>query len=452
VTPVLQNLTDDPGRWGWAGACAAFFVVVSLWAALKGRRKSEIASEYLVLYASQTGQAEEIARDSAAALSAGGHEAQALSTDKVTVAQLRAAKYILCVASTTGEGAAPDEALKFEKNLMGETPDLSGRRVAVLALGDRNYDQYCAFGHRIFNWLIASGTEAVGPVIEADDLDPVALKRWHDLLAGLGAIDLAAQETAHAETGLPWRLETRTRLNPLGDNPLYHLSFTGPMVGQTLAWQNLAWQAGDLVEIITPHGHKRDYSIATLPEEGRLDLFVREVRKDNGERGDGSGLLIEGLMTGETLPLRVKSHKGFHMPEGNGPLLLIGSGSGLAGLRAHILEAAAQKRPVWLIYGERHPERDGALPDQMKVWHDAGRLARLDLAFSRPDEGGGEYVQAIVTAIRADIPDWLGEGGAILCCGGRDMGLEVEHALAAALGQVWVDEAKVSGRYRRDLY
>ena len=433
---MIETLTTDPARWAWAGVWAAGFVAVSLWAALKGRKTSEATSDYLVVYASQTGQAEEIARDSAASLVAGGRDAQVVSTDKVTLAQLQAAKHILCVVSTTGEGDAPDEALRFEKTLMSETLDLSGRSLAVLALGDRKYDQFCAFGHHVFNWLISCRAKAVSPAIEVDDLDPAALKKWHDLLAWLGG-----QETANAETGLPWRLETRTRLNPLGSHPLYHLGFTG---------QTADWQAGDLVEITTPHGHRRDYSIATLPEEGRLDLYVREVRKANGERGDGSGLLIEGLAAGATLPLRLKSHKGFHMPDGDGPLLLIGAGSGLAGLRAHILQAKGRK--VWLIYGERHPERDGALAEQMKTWRDDGRLARLDLVFSRPDEGGGQYVQAVVAAQAANIPDWLGDTGAILCCGGRDMGLAVEHALSAALGQAWVDEAKVSGRYRRDLY
>lgn len=438
MTAFLDALTDDPARWAYAGAWAAGLAAVSLWAALKGRRKSEAASEYMVLHASQTGQAEEIARDSAASLQAGGRDARAVSTATVTVAQLRAAKHILCVISTTGEGDAPDEALRFEKTLMRETPDLAGRTVALLALGDRKYDQFCAFGHRVFNWLVSCGTEAVAPAIEVDDLDAAALKKWRGLLAGLGG-----QETIHAEAGLPWRLEGRSRLNPQGSHPLYHLGFTG---------RTADWQAGDLVEIITPHGHRRDYSIASLPEEGRLDLYVREVRKANGEPGDGSGLLIEGIQAGDCLPLRVKAHKGFHMPEGDGALLLIGAGSGLAGLRAHILQAKARGRKVWLIYGERHPERDGALANEMKIWRDEGRLARLDLAFSRPDAGEGQYVQAVVTARAADIPAWLGDSGAILCCGGRDMGLEVEHALAAALGQAWVDDAKVSGRYRRDLY
>ena len=66
-------------------------------------------------------------------------------------------------------------------------------------------------------------------------------------------------------------------------------------------------------------------------------------------------------------------------PAGNGPLLLIGAGSGLAGLRAHIIQAVAQGRKVWLIYGERHPERDGALAEQMKIWREDGRERHQDV-------------------------------------------------------------------------
>jgi sulfite reductase (NADPH) flavoprotein alpha-component len=435
---ILETITDDPMRLACAWGSAAAFALVCLWAGLKGRKRTTATSDYLVLYASQTGQAEEIARNSTKALQAGGLDVQVLSTAQVTVAQLQAAKTILCVISTTGEGDAPDEGLRFEQTLMQQSPDLSGQDVVVLALGDRNYDQFCAFGRRVFDWLVACGAKSQ-TLIEVDDLDAAALKRWDDLLHALGGKGESA-----AEAGVPWRLDSRTRLNPLGDNPLYHLSF--------MTDQASLWQAGDLVEIITPQGHRRDYSVASLPEEGRIDLYVREVIKTDGSYGDGSGLLIHGLQTGDSLPLRLKSHRNFHAPEGDGPLLLIGAGSGLAGLRAHILQAAKTGRPVWLIYGERHPVHDGALTEAMTAWRDEGTLQALDIAFSRPGEGDGRYVQAVVAASGATIKDWLGREGAVMCCGGLTMGREVESALAGIMGQAWVDDAKVSGRYRRDLY
>ncbi|CAL4868349.1 hypothetical protein MMA231_02655 [Asticcacaulis sp. MM231] len=435
---IWETLTDDPTRLAWAYGSAAAFGLVCLWAGLKGRKRTTATSDYLVLYASQTGQAEEIARNSAKALLAGGRDAQAFSIAQVTVAQLQAAKTILCVISTTGEGDAPDEGLRFAQSLMQDRPDLSGQSVAVLALGDRNYDQFCAFGRRVFDWLVVCGGKAQS-LIEVDDLDAAALKRWDELIHALGGKGNSA-----TEAGVPWRMEQRTRLNPLGDNPLYHLRFMSDQV--------LSWQAGDLIEIVTPQGHRRDYSVASLPEEGHLDLYVREVIKTDGSYGDGSGLLIHGLQAGDSLPLRLKSHRNFHAPEGEGPLLLIGAGSGLAGLRAHILQAAKIGRPVWLIYGERHPLHDGALTEAMMVWREEGTLQGLDIAFSRPDEGEGRYVQAVVAASGAAIKDWLGHEGGLMCCGGLAMGREVENALAGIMGQAWVDDAKVSGRYRRDLY
>jgi sulfite reductase (NADPH) flavoprotein alpha-component len=439
MTGLWESMSDDPTRQAWAWGSAAAFGLVCLWAGLKGRKPNTVTSDYLVLYASQTGQAEEIARNSARALSAGGLNAQALSTAQVSVAQLQAARTILCVISTTGEGDAPDEGLRFEQSMMQATPDISAQTVAVLALGDSNYDAYCAFGRRVFDWLVACGAQPIQPVIEVDDLEPAALKRWDDLIHALGGKGDSA-----AEAGVPWRLDRRTRLNPLGDNPLYHLSFVTDQVP--------SWQAGDLIEIVTPHGHRRDYSVASLPEEGRIDLYVREVVKSDGSYGDGSGLLIHGLQTGDSLPLRLKSHRNFHAPEGEGPLLLIGAGSGLAGLRAHILQAAKTGRPVWLIYGERHPVRDGALTEAMTTWRDEGTLQALDIAYSRPDDGKGRYVQAVVAARAEAVKGWLERAGAVMCCGGLAMGLEVESALVGIMGQAWVDEAKVSGRYRRDLY
>ncbi|MDV6330252.1 NADPH cytochrome P450 oxidoreductase family protein [Asticcacaulis sp. 201] len=440
---MIEGLTQDTGRLTAAVAWGALFAVTCLWAVVKRRSRGGGTSDIIVLHASQTGQAEEIARHAAKALSAGGRNVRAVSTSAVTGGQLQAAKYILCVASTTGEGDAPDEALTFERTLMAQRLDLSGRQIAVLALGDRNYDAFCAFGRRVFDWLTACGGVAIVPLIEADDLDAEALAQWRDVVASLGGQGWSDAKDTDA-TAQPWRLAARTRLNPDGDNPLYHLRF--------LSDAPVDWQAGDLVEIVTPNGHRRDYSLASLPDEGGIDLYVRQVVRDDGSPGYGSGLLINDLRPGDVLPMRVKAHRNFHAPDGVGPLLLVGAGSGLAGLRAHILQAAKAGRRVWLIYGERHPVRDGALAEAMRGWQVAGRFERLDLAFSRPDAGNGQYVQAVVTARGSDIPAFLGDDGAVMVCGGLYMGLGVEAALTALLGQAWVDAAKVSGRYRRDLY
>ncbi len=430
---IDMALTAGAGRLWMAGGVAAAFAGVCV-ASLAGRAKTAGGgAAWLVLYASQTGQAEEIALKTAARLSAGGRDAVARALGRVGASDLRAAERILCVVSSTGDGEAPDNGRAFETQVMSRGVDLNGKSFAVLALGDRNYTRFCAFGHRVFDWFQANGAGAMTPCLEADDLDPVVLADWDARLTHWGA------GASEASAAVPrWKLVERKRLNPDGTGPIYRIAFVPENT-------RLAWQAGDLAEIETMDGHRRDYSIASLPSEGRLDVLVREVRTADGY-GKGSGLLIHGLEVGAMIALRVKTHEGFHTPEGNGPVLLVAAGSGLAGLRPHILEAVAAGRRVRVVYGERHPVHDAGLCEELVRWRDAGKIA-LDLAFSQGTER--RYVQ---DRIGVEVAGWLGEGGAVVVCGGLDMGKGVEAALRGAAGDVWVDRAFAEGRYRRDLY
>ena len=434
----LDSLTHDPVRLGIAAGAAGAFALVCLWAGLrKGVTANGGAADVIVLHASQTGQAEDLARAAHAALLNGGHRATVMSMKAVDAETLQHAHQILVVASTTGEGDAPDEAVAFERTLMTVPMNLRGKGAAVLALGNRDYDHFCAFGHRVYDWLAASGVDLMAPCIEADDLDPKALRQWDDVLGRLGA-----REKAQADPFGTWYLKARKCLNPQGSAPLYQIDLV-PQAG------GLQWQSGDLVEIRLPDGHVRDYSIASLPAEGHVRLYVRAVTGDDGMPGRASGLLTHGLSVGGELRLRVKPHANFHLPEGRGRLLLIGAGSGLAGLRAHIMSS---KSAPWLIYGERHPARDGALCQDMTGLQTSGKLSRLDLAFSQPGAGKSEYVQDRLAERANDLKAWLGKDGAVMICGGLDMGRAAEKALRDALGDIWVDAALAESRFRRDLY
>lgn len=434
----FDSLTHDPVRLGLAVGTAGAFALVCLWAGLRrGVTATGGSADAVVLYASQTGQAEDLARAAHAALLNGGHRATVMSMKAVEAETLHRAHHILVIASTTGEGDAPDEAVAFERTLMTAPMTLRGKGAAVLALGNRDYDHFCAFGHRVFDWLAASGADIMAPCIEADDLDPKALRQWAEVLGRLGA-----REKAQTDPFGTWYLKARKWLNPQGSAPLYQIDLV-PQSG------GLQWQSGDLVEIRLPDGHVRDYSIASLPTEGHVRLYVRAVTGDDGMPGRASGLLTHGLSVGGELRLRIKPHVNFHLPEGRRPLLLIGAGSGLAGLRAHIMSA---KSAPWLIYGERHPARDGALCQDMTGLQASGKLSRLDLAFSQPGAGKSEYVQDRIAERADDLKTWLGKDGAVMICGGLDMGRAVEKALRQALGHSWIDTALANDRLRRDLY
>ena len=432
----MFDVTHDTARLWWSGAALLAFGGLS-WARLRRAPRAKAPPcAVRVLYASQTGQAEAIARRTHARLIAGGIDAGLASLADIDAAALLNARTLLVVASTTGEGDAPDDGRAFE-SVLAARPGLSGRDFAVLALGERKYAAFCAFGLRVHDGLAACGAKALGPCLTADDLDAATLRRWDDLADTLGAGAAPVEPEAP-----PWTLSARERLNPDGGAPLYRLRLVPPVTCE--------WQAGDLAEVGTKDGHRRDYSIATLPGECHVELYVREAVGPDGLPGKGSGLLLHDTPVGGQIRLRLKSHKAFHAPAGDGPLLLIGAGSGLAGLRAHIL--ASRRRRPWLIYGERHPVRDGALVAEAQGWLSARALSRLSLAFSQAGDGTKTYVQDVLNAEGARVYDHLIHDGAVLVCGGLDMGRAVERTLRGLMGDGWIDDALASGRYRRDLY
>ena len=136
------------------------------------------------------------------------------------------------------------------------------------------------------------------------------------------------------------------------------------------------------------------------------------------------------------------------------PLLLIGAGSGLAGLRSQIAARVGQPNagPVWLMFGERHPDDDQPLAEELDDWLAQGVLTRIDKVFSRATHNAA-YVQSILDHHHASLREFLGTTGHVYLCGNRErMGQAVEASLAAALGQHTFTQLEQQGRLHRDIY
>nr|MBA2589938.1 sulfite reductase flavoprotein subunit alpha [Alphaproteobacteria bacterium] len=210
-----------------------------------------------------------------------------------------------------------------------------------------------------------------------------------------------------------------------------------------------------LVERLEPWA-LREYSIASLPAGGRMELLVRKAVKDDGSLGLGSGWLTHTSTVGGVVSLRLRPNPNFHAPVAKdgteGPQILIGAGTGMAGLRAHLLHRAQNKLgDAWLLFGERQAASDLYYAEDIKAWAADGTLARTDLVFSR-DGQSRKYVQQMVTDEGAEIKSWVDRGASILVCGGLKMAAGVEEALVAILGEDRLDQMTQDGLYRRDVY
>ena len=411
------------------------------------------AAPVLVAYASQTGMAERLALATAEMLRQSGVGVRIASLGDVDAAALRAARHTLFIASTTGEGDAPDSASRFVRRVMAGEIALNGASYGVLALGDSSYRRFCAFGHHLDQWLRHNGAAPLFDLIEVDDGDSGALRHWQASLRLAGANTDAPDWQPPSYSA--WRLAERTLLNPgsLG-GPAYRVVLDPP------AGEAPQWQAGDIAEIgpvdplapDEPHPH-REYSIASLPADGRIELIVRQMIRPDGRLGLGSGWLTHHAAPGGEIALRIRGNRAFHPPEGDRPLILIGNGTGLAGLRAHLKHRAARgHHRNWLIFGERSSDRDYFLKDEIESWRQSGVIERLDLAFSR-DQDARVYVQHRLRDAAPGVASWADAGAAIYVCGSLEgMAAGVDAALKAILGEARVEAMLEAGLYRRDVY
>jgi sulfite reductase (NADPH) flavoprotein alpha-component len=461
------------------------------------------SDSWLIGFASQSGFAEQLAWQSAGQLQAAGLPVQVRALAELGEDDLRQARRALFVVSTFGDGEAPDSARAFERKVLGQPWALNNLHYAVLALGDRQYPHFCGFARRLQAWLGERGASTAFSPVEVDNADQAALQQWQQALAQLtGAqpvtawqppsfgnwtlvqrelmnpgsqglpvylIGLRPEEPASWQAGdlveiLPRNAQLRVDafLDGLGldANAPVQLDGLSETLGQALASRQLpsrrdqlvGLHAQALVDALVPIG-TREYSIASIASDGVLELIVRQERHPDGNFGLGSGWLTEYLPVNGLLNVRMRRNSGFHLPESPVPMILIGNGTGLAGLRS-LLRARvnAGEQRNWLLFGERNRAHDLLCGNELQGWLDSGDLARLDLAFSR-DQAEKVYVQDVLLQQADAFKRWVADGACVYVCGSlQGMAAGVDAALKGMLGEAVVQQLIEDGRYRRDVY
>lgn len=419
-------------------------------AAKKSAMPNDSASsngQAMLVYASQSGTAEGLAWQSAEHLQRAGWKVQVKALSQLNLSEVDNDTPLFIINATFGDGEAPDNARAFSKTLK-QSLDLSQLNYACLSLGDSDYANYCGFGRQIDGWLQQQGAKPLFNPIEADKAHPEAINHWFQQLASLTGQTIAAwQQPEFVEV----TLTDRQLLNPGSQGlPCFHIGL------QAVKKDSLNWQAGDILEVQIPtaEGHiSRDYSIASIPQDGQIELLIRQTRYPDGRLGLGSGWLSEQLALQQTTGVRIRRNSSFHTPAADKPLILIGNGTGLAGLRSHLHARRLQGAGAnWLIFGERNRQYDFYYQQELQGYLQQGQLQRLDLVFSR-DQAERRYVQHELLAQAELVRDWLSRGAVIMLCGSlQGMGAEIEQALAQILGTAALQQLQDEQRLLRDLY
>ncbi len=190
----------------------------------------------VVLYGSQTGTAEGLARKFAKHLKTAGFEAVLTSLEGYVPATLAAEHHAIFIVSTYGEGEAPDAAQPFFQQLCVEHfPLLGNLSYALFALGDSHYEHFCQFGKDLDAKLHGLGATRLMDRIDSDVEVDAPYAAWKSAIEGrlreIAKPSLAAASPAvPAGDVTPISAATPVAAAPATSHPSREHPFSAPVV------------------------------------------------------------------------------------------------------------------------------------------------------------------------------------------------------------------------------
>jgi sulfite reductase alpha subunit-like flavoprotein/nitric oxide synthase oxygenase domain/subunit/hemoglobin-like flavoprotein len=219
---------ECPGDWGWvvppAGGSAcpvwhhqmrdfyldpAYHHAADRWAVEDGMNLEQIITttdeedskqdRILILYASETGTAEGLARKAARQLQR--YRPKVMALDDYNTDALKSEKLLLIVTSTFGNGEIPGNGKKFLQWLKKQpSGSLNGLNYSVLGIGSTVYEYFCAAGISLDKALAKAGANRIVPLHKGDEIKGQAdtFKQWLGLVSRVLGEDVTAADATTA--------------------------------------------------------------------------------------------------------------------------------------------------------------------------------------------------------------------------------------------------------------
>lgn len=192
-----QSIHDlSPLQLAWASGYLAAKAEGGTIALAPVATASAASTTLTILYGSQTGNAKGVAKTLAAQASAEGLNVELKSMGELKPKAIKNITHLLIVASTNGEGEAPDDAIALHEFLASKkAPKLEHLHYSVLSLGDTSYEFFCQTGKDFDLYLEKLGAKRIAPRVDCDVDYEADANTWSTTVI-LQAKELLASEIA----------------------------------------------------------------------------------------------------------------------------------------------------------------------------------------------------------------------------------------------------------------
>ena len=239
-----------------------------------------------ILYGSQTGNSKGVAQQLAQQVTDKGITNSLISMADYKVKNIKNESHLVIIASTNGEGEAPDDAIDLHEFLGSKkAPKLEGLKFAVLGLGDSSYEFFCQTGKDFEQRLNHLGATAIVPRVDADVDYQEVTQAWFDQVEVKIKETIKKGSVAAQATNVPANPVVASKYNkqnPFSATLLSSQKITGARSAKDvrhieidLQDSDLTYQTGDALGVWFENDEKLvDQIIAKLKLDANKEILV----------------------------------------------------------------------------------------------------------------------------------------------------------------------------------